>query len=174
MIKGFHSIYLFIHLLIFLILGSGCSTPPIHSTYNTNYQHSISRLYVLIDENPQLKQKYFQAAATSFEQALSLNNIPSMVRIKKQLVLDDSIYEKEIASYKPDGILMIQPDGSMKDEFGFLMYINWNAALTKPGSNEVIWKTYITTKDCEAFAVDIIQKLIEDGMFNPKIVQSFQ
>jgi hypothetical protein len=168
--KAYSRIILALSILVLAaICGSGCSSITIQSNKDATAVHKVERLYILINHGDVEKQSLSLALAASFKNCLSNSPVQLMVSIASPLELDERAHDKEIASFRPDAVLVVQVKTFIIDEFNGYPKILYDASLYPPTMNKRLWRAGISNSGGQMkrrmrdMTEKIVQQLRQDG-----------
>lgn len=164
-------------LLALIMLGAAalltaCASVSIESARDPGFSGKVSRLYVLIRDNGQLKKSYSQNLQKALTERLSARGISSRVQIISPLELDDSRYSKDIKTFSPDAVLLIQQTGGTR-RLQEVIEMYWDVSLFIPETRTRIWRASIhmsggsSLSRMTAMADSILSRMEQDGIISP-------
>jgi hypothetical protein len=161
----------------FIVLGAaalflGCASVSIESARDPGFSGKISRLYVLLRDNGQLRSSYWQNLQKALTERLKARGIASQVQIISPLELDESRYSQDMKAFSPDAVLFIQSAGGTR-RLQEVIEIFWDASLYLPGKKTRIWRASIhmsggsSPSRMTALTDSILSKMEQDGIIAP-------
>jgi hypothetical protein len=153
-------------------LFTACASISIESARDPGFSGKISRLYVLIRDNGQLKSSYSQNLQRALTERLSARGIVSQVQIVSSLELDESRYSRDIKTFSPDAVLSIQWAGGTR-RLSEVIEVFWDASLHIPQTRTRIWRATIhlsggsSLSRMTAMTDSILSRLEQDGIIAP-------
>ena len=154
------------------VLLTACAAISIESARDPGFSGKISRLYVLIRDNGQLKSSYSQNLQKALTERLSARGIVSHVQIASPLELDESKYSRDIQAFLPDAVLGIQWAGGTR-RLSEVIEVYWDASLQIPQTKTRIWRARIhlsggsSLSRMTAMTDSILSRLEQDGIIAP-------
>jgi hypothetical protein len=161
LMKRNRSIYrqlFFMALACVLASVAGCTTISIDSVRDPGFTGRIGRLFVLMRDDSQIDPHYAHNLQAAWTQRLSALGIDSRVLVISTLESEESVFGKEIKEFSPDGVLLIQPEGSMRhagpgshgvfklERHGdSTIDLYWDVSLFETDPKNRIWCASITT-----------------------------
>ncbi len=157
-------------------LLSACAAPTkIVSNKATNYTAEPKRIFVLTNIGPDFGQDF----SDSFQGKLAalVRGCGAVVEVSRisSLELDESVHAARMTKFRPDTLMTLRRSGGTRNEFGLLLDARYDAKLIDVRSNKTVWRAEAVfnrggtaiplSHRGEAFAVDLTNKLKEDGIF---------
>ena len=153
-------------------LFTACASVSIESARDPGFSGKVSSLYVLIRDNGQLNSSYSQNLQKAFTQSLAARGIVSQVQIVSPVELDESKYSRDIKTFSPGAVLVIQTTGGTR-RLSEVIEVFWDASLVTPGTKTRIWRATIhlsggsSLSRMTAMTESILSRLEQDGLIAP-------
>jgi hypothetical protein len=153
-------------------LFTACASISIESARDPGFSGKVGRLFVLIRDNGQLKSSYSQNLQKAMTERLSARGISSQVQIASPLELDESRYSRDIKTFSPDAVLVIQWAGGTR-RLSEVTEVFWDASLRIPEAKARIWRATIhisggsSLSRMTAMTDSILARLEQDGVIAP-------
>jgi hypothetical protein len=151
---------------------SGCASVSIESARDPGFSGRINRIYVLIRDNGQISSSYSQNLQKAMTERLSARGITSQVQIVSALELDESKYSKDIKTFSPDAVLVMQPTGGTR-RFREVIEVYWDVSMQIPETKTRIWRASIhmsggsSLSRMTALTDGILSKMEQDKIIAP-------
>ena len=114
--KSSQSSYQVLCVICVAILLSGCTRVSLQSVRDPSFSNPIKKLFILLNHVrvDSIDPSYTPYLTTALKDEFSKEGVELFIRVVNPLALDTSVYKSEIASYKPDGVLIIAYAGGTR------------------------------------------------------------
>jgi len=165
--------------LIFVsIIVSACAAPRSQITSNKaeNYSTEPKRIFVVTDVGSDFGKDFadsFQSKLITIARGCGADVEVSTI---STLELDNNVHSKKLKNFGADTVMTVKRNGGTRTN-GVLNHVIYNVKITDIQNKKTVWRANVnfhrggsfvvsTAERGQALAVDIINKMIEDKIFN--------
>ena len=155
----------------------GCARVSIQSARDPSFSNPMNKLFIILNHGQidNIDSSYTPYLAAALKDEFSKEGLEVAIRVAEPLVLDDSIYKFEIASYEPDGVMTITANGwAVSEPSGGLTQIIYDVSLFDSSKSKRIWRALIDAsgglsareKRMKLVATDLVNQLKEQKLIS--------